>query len=95
VQEIRAVERGRLRVVCVKEKARVALDVALASDAEKAMPPATAGRYAVFYELHDATPEDGERLAKALARVLGANASAPAPPGLTVFQPRGDEGVSL
>ena len=87
VREIRAVDRGRLRVVCVKDKAVVRLDVALL-DPEGALPPATAGRYAVFYSLRGATPEDGERLARKLARVIEAHASTPPPPpGMSTFTP--------
>src|SRR5262249_43379509 len=57
VREIRGVERGRLRVVCAQDRAVVRLEVALA-DPEGTLPPATAGRYAVFYALDGATPED-------------------------------------
>jgi hypothetical protein len=87
VREIRAVDRGRLRVVCVKDKAVVRLDVALL-DPEGVLPPASAGRYAVFYSLRGATPEDGERLAHKLARVIEPNAAkGPPPPGMTTFTP--------
>lgn len=86
VREVRAVDHGRLRVVCVKDKAVVRLDVALL-DPEGALPPASAGRYAVFYSLRGGTPEDGERLALKLARVIEAHASMPPPPGMTTFTP--------
>src|SRR5689334_6139659 len=48
VREIHGVSGGVIRLVCVKDKATVRLDIALA-DAEGAVPPATAGKYAVFY----------------------------------------------
>jgi hypothetical protein len=91
VREIRGVERGRMRVVCEKGRDTVRLDVALdgaAPDAGAgALPPATAGKFAIFYALDGgATPEDGERLAKALAVVIG-RGKAPPPPGMTPFTP--------
>lgn len=86
VREIHAVDRGRLRVVCVKDKAVVRLDVALL-DPEGTVPPASAGRYAVFYSLRGAAPEDADRLARKLARLIEPHASAPPPPGMTTFTP--------
>jgi hypothetical protein len=86
VREIRAVDRGRLRVVCVKDKAVVRLDITLA-DPEGLLPPASAGRYAVFYSLRGAAPEDGERLALKLARILEPHAAAAPPQGMTTFIP--------
>jgi hypothetical protein len=86
IREIRGVERGRLRVVCARERAVVRLDVALV-DPEGPLPPAVAGRYAVFYSLKGATPEEGERLAQKLAKAIGANAAVEPPPGMTTFKP--------
>jgi hypothetical protein len=94
VREIRAVERGRLRVVCVKDKAVVRLDVALL-DPDGALPPASAGRYAVFYSLRGAAPEDGDRLSRKLARILEAHAAAPPPPGMTTFTPEARPATEL
>jgi hypothetical protein len=90
VREIQGVERGVMRIVCAREKEIVRLDVAFAdeSDASTMLPPATAGRYAIFYSLRGAVPEDGDRLARALAKVLLANAAAPAPAGMTIWTPR-------
>lgn len=87
VKSIGAVnEQGVLRVVCAGDRAEVRLDIALLAD-DGPEPPAVAGRYAIFYSLKNATPEDGERLAAALAAVLNANAAAPIPPGLAPFTP--------
>jgi hypothetical protein len=86
VREVRAVESGVLTLVLAKERAIVRLSVALAEDAGPA-PPALAGRYAIFYSLRNAQPEDGERLARALARILDKHADVPAPPGLSPFVP--------
>jgi hypothetical protein len=88
VVEIHAVnEEGRLRVVCSQDRAVIRLDVALAADDGPA-PPALGGRYAVFYSIKNATPEQGERLAAELAKVLEANAEVPAPPGMEPYTPR-------
>jgi hypothetical protein len=88
VKEIQAVnDEGVLRVVCARDHAVVRLDVALLSEDGPA-PPAVAGRYAIFYSLKGATPEDGERLAGELAAIVKANAGAPAPPGMKPFAPR-------
>jgi hypothetical protein len=86
VREVRAVEAGVLTLVCAKDRATVRLSVALA-EAEGPPPPALAGRYAVFYSLRNAEPEDGDRLARALARILDAHADVPTPPGLGPFVP--------
>jgi hypothetical protein len=87
VVRIEGVERGALRVVCAKEQAVVRLDVALAAD-DGPPPPATAGRYAIFWNAHDAPLDEAERLAKALAEVVKKNAGAPVPEGLGPFTPR-------
>ncbi|UQA56285.1 hypothetical protein [Polyangium aurulentum] len=86
VREVRAVQGGVLTLVLAKDRATVRLSVALAEDGGPA-PPALAGRYAVFYSLRNAQPEDGERLARALARILDKHADVPAPPGLGPFVP--------
>ena len=89
VEAIHAVREGTIIVSFAEEKGDGVLDllVALRSD-DGVLPPATAGRYAVFYEARRAVPEDGERLAKVLARTLEKNQSAPVPPGLGLFEPR-------
>ena len=90
VREIHAVSaEGLLRVICVQGRAVVRLNVALAAPADDGpAPPAVAGRYAIFYSLKNASPEEGERLAVELSTVLKANAAAPAPPGLSPFTPK-------
>ena len=100
VREIHAVDpEGRLRIVCVKGRAEgraegrekrrevVRLDVVLASEGGPE-PPAETMRYAIFYSLKGAPPEDGERLAKALAEVLQKNEAAPPPPGMAPYTPQ-------
>jgi hypothetical protein len=91
VREIHGVDGGVLRLSCARGREVVRLDVALAGDApdggEGPLPPATAGRYAIFYGLLGAAPEDGERLALLLGRVIGKHADVPVPPGMTTFEP--------
>jgi hypothetical protein len=101
-------DRGALRVVCVKERSAVRLYIALAAqnndnnnnnnnntDAKNPEPPATAGQYAIFYSLKDAAPEDGERLAIALAAIVEKNKDAPPPSSMTPFVPRPAEPIWL
>jgi hypothetical protein len=97
VRAVHGVHGGVFRIVCAKDKALVRLDIALLDESEgAASPPATAGRYAIYYSVRGgATPEDGEQLATRLARVLRANASAAVPPGLTPFKPNPKPGISL
>lgn len=78
---------GLLDVVLQKGAARIVLTVAMLGKGGLE-PPAQTARYAVFYSLRGADPDDGERTAKALAAVLEANESAPPPPGLAAFVPR-------
>ena len=73
---------GLHRITCRKNDAAVRLDVALAMAAGGPRPPAVAGRYAVFYSLETGDPGDGQRLARALASIIEANAAVPIPPGL-------------
>jgi hypothetical protein len=94
VQRVEGIDRGALKIVCVKGRAGIHLYVALASDDGPA-PPATAGRYAIFYSLKDAAPEDGERLAKEVAAVVEKNTEVPPPEGMTPFVPRPAEPISL
>ncbi len=94
IREIRGVEQGTLGVVCARGKEQVRLDVALA-DPEGALPPATAGRYAIFYSLRGAVPEDGDRLAQDLAAVITVNAAAPTPGGMTTFTPEAKPAMAL
>jgi hypothetical protein len=96
VRAVHGVQDGVFRVVCAKDKAVVRLDVALLDDSEGApSPPATAGRYAIYYSLRGATPEEGEQLATKLARAISGNASALVPPGLAPFKPKPKPGMSL
>ncbi len=94
VREVRGVEDGSMLVVCVKDRATVKLQVALA-DPEGALPPATAGRFAVYYSLRGATPAEGESLAKKLAEILRKNPDVPPPLGMTTFAPGEKPGTSL
>lgn len=94
VREIRGVEEGVMLVVCADHGAQVKLTVALAKGGGDA-PPAVAGPYAVFYQIRSASPSEGEKLAKALAKVLEANLAAPPPPGMTPFTPKASPGTTL
>lgn len=96
VRDIRGVEDGVLRLVCVKDRDRatIRLDVALL-DEEGPTPPATAGKYAIYYSLRGAVPEDAEKLARRLAKVLQDHASMPPPKGMTKFVPREKPGTTL
>ena len=89
VEAISAVHEGAIVVSFVEEKGKGAVDLLVVASAEdEVAPPATAGRYAVFYSARLALPEDGDRLARVLARAIAKNQDAPAPPGLRPFQPR-------
>jgi hypothetical protein len=94
VQEIAGVDEGTMRVVCAKEKAVVRLYVALA-DEDGAPAPATAGKFAVFYAAHGATPEDAERLSKKLASMIGSNTGAAVPAGMTTYTPKPKPATTL
>lgn len=88
VRAIHGVHDGTMEVVCQKGAARVVLSIALAADGGPE-PPVSTGRYAVFYSARGgATPEDAERLARALAEILHGNEAAPPPAGLGPFVPR-------
>ncbi|EYF08133.1 hypothetical protein [Chondromyces apiculatus] len=88
VLDIQAVNaEGAVRLHCVRDRAKVRLDVALVTE-DGPEPPAFTDRYAVFYSLKNASPEDGERLARALAEILKKNESAPTPPGMKPFTPK-------
>lgn len=89
VEAISAVHEGAIVVSFVEEKGKGAVDLLVVMSAEdEVAPPATAGRYAVFYSVRLALPEDGDRLARVLARAIEKNQDAPVPPGLRPFQPR-------
>ena len=94
VREIQGVHDGVLRMICGKGKAMVRLDIALVDD-DGVTPPATAGKFAVFYSLRGALPEEGDLLARRLAGVLETHANAAPPRGMTKFQPREKPGVAL
>ena len=89
VEAISAVHEGAIVVSFVEEKGKGAVDLLVVASAEdEVAPPATAGRYAVFYSVRLALPEDGDRLARVLARAIEKNQDAPVPPGLRPFQPQ-------
>jgi hypothetical protein len=90
VEAISAVYEGAIVVSFVEEEGKGAVDLLVAASAEEdeVAPPATAGRYAVFYSVRLTLPEDGDRLARMLGRILEKNQDAPVPPGLRPFQPR-------
>jgi hypothetical protein len=89
IEAIHAVREGTITVRFVEEKGDGVLDLLVALSSEDGVvPPAIAGRYAVYYEARRVVPEEAERLAKVLARTLEKNQSAPVPPGLAVFAPQ-------
>ena len=89
VEAISAVHEGAIVVSFVEEKGKGAVDLLVVASAEdEVAPPATAGRYAVFYSARLALPEDGDRLARMLGRIIEKNQDAPVPPGLRPFQPQ-------
>ncbi len=89
VEAISAVHEGAIVVSFVEEKGQGAVDLFVTESAEdEVAPPATAGRYAVFYSVRLALPEDGDRLARVLARAIEKNQAAPTPPGLRPYAPQ-------
>ncbi len=79
---------GQLVLRCRKGSTVARLYVALRANADAGPePPATAGRYAVFYAIQDDARAEGDALARALAKILEANAAVPAPKGLAPFAP--------
>jgi hypothetical protein len=94
VRSIHGVEDGAMRVVCAKDDATVRLLVALA-DPEGPTAPATAGKYAVYYSLRNAVPEDGEKLAQALGKLLEKHQEPTPPRGMTKFVPKEKPGTTL
>ena len=92
IEAISAVHEGAITVRFVEEKGRGVVDLFVASASDDgAMPPVTAGRYAIFYSARRALPEDGDRLAKVLARAIEKNPAAPMPPGLAPYNARPKE----
>lgn len=94
IRDVRGVQDGVMRVVCAKGGATVLLDVALAAEGGPE-PPALAGKYAVYYSIRGAEPEDGVKLAQALARVIETHQQAPPPAGMTRFVPKERPGSTL
>jgi hypothetical protein len=88
VAEIHAVRKGVIELVCRKDRANVRLSIALAAD-KGPEPPARADTYAIYYSLRNADPAEAERLAKALAEIVGKHLDVPVPKGLTEFVPAG------
>ncbi len=92
IEAISAVHEGAITVRFVEEKGRGVVDLFVsASSDDGAPPPATAGRYAIFYSVRRALPEHGDRLAGVLARAIEKNAAAPVPPGLAPYNARAPE----
>lgn len=89
VRAVSAVHEGAIVVTFVEEKGDGVVDLFVAASADdEVAPPATAGRYSVFYAVRRALPEDGDRLAKVLARAIEKHQDAPVPPGLRPFAPQ-------
>ena len=89
IEEISAVHEGTIHVRFIEEKGRGVVDLFVAQPSEDgATPPVTTDRYAIFYSARRALPEDGDRLAKVLARAIEKNPTAPLPPGLAPYNAR-------
>ena len=86
VIEIHAMHKGVLDIVCRKGRSVVRLWIALASETGPE-PPAMSGKYAVFYSVRSGDPADAERLAKALAEIVGKHSDVPIPKGMIEFVP--------
>jgi hypothetical protein len=87
VVEIRPIgDDGLLRMACRKGNATVRLQVGLVAE-DGPPPPAVAGPYAIYYGGESAVGDEGERLALALAKVIGARNASP-PSKLKAFVPR-------
>jgi hypothetical protein len=84
VKRIDAVFDGTVGVLLERGPDRVRLDVAMAGpdSASGNRVGAAAGTYAVYDRVEGAPTDDGERVAKALARILADGIPRPAPPGL-------------
>ena len=92
IEEISAVHEGSIQVRFVEEKGRGVVDLLVAAPSEDgAAPPVTTEHYAIFYSARRALPEEGERLAKVLARAIEKNPTAPVPPGLAPYSARPKE----
>jgi hypothetical protein len=92
IEAISAVHEGTIDVRFVEEKGRGVVDLFVATSSDDGVtPPATAGRYAIFYSARRALPEEGDRLAKVLARAIEKNPAAPTPAGLAPFNARPQE----
>ena len=86
IEAISAVHEGHIAVRFVEEKGRGVVDLFVAANTDDgAMPPATAGPYAIYYSARRALPEEGDRLANVVARAIAKNAAAPVPPGLAPY----------
>ncbi len=86
VREVQAVQKGVLNIVCVKDRSTVRLWIALGSE-NGPQPPAEADKYAIYYSVRNADSSDAERLAKALAEIVGKHSDVPVPQGMTEFVP--------
>ncbi len=94
VREVLAVSEGSMRVVCESDASVVTLEIAL-DDEQQARPPASSGRYAIYYSGRRVLPDDAAALARALAEVVGKNASAPVPPGMSRYDATPKPGRAL
>lgn len=88
VSYIGAVTEGRLPLAVAHEGRKLGLEVVLSSD-DGPEPAAATRRFHVYYRSRGAIPEDGAKLALALARVLAKNGAVDAPPGMTVYRDAG------
>jgi hypothetical protein len=94
VVAIQGIQDGVLVVVVSQDDRSVRLIVALSSE-DGPVPPASAGRFAVYYSAHHTPSDEALSLASALADVLRNNQNVPVPPRLAPFDPPPKPGISL
>lgn len=88
IRFIGAISKGRLPIVVAHEGRDLGLEVVLSGD-DGPEPAAATRRFHVFYRSRGALPEDGSRLALALAKVLAENGAVAPPPGMTAYRDAG------
>jgi hypothetical protein len=84
VRSVSAVVDGRMRVTLRKDKRLLRLEILLASEDGPA-PPASSGKYAIFYRGRGAEPDEAAKAARSLADVISKHRDVRPPPGMTSF----------
>ena len=84
----------RLAFEQTKEKGRVVVIIALEAD-DGPTPPATAGRFALFYTSKRVESDDAAALTRGVAEIVRGHKAARIPAGMTVYRPEKKPGQSL